>query len=295
MIKKTFPIINLILMALMVYLAVGFVYQIAVSQLGKFMPSPSLRPSQGSTLQTEDKKSLAHYASIDARNIFGAVKAEGQPTMPEVDLDNLKKTDLALALLGTISGLGRDSYAIIEETKKHQQDLYKIGDTVSGATIKLVLRKKVVLSINGEDEVLEMAEDVAASGSGNYKSRRPGGQGRLRDKIASRAGRVQNVALSRGKVDTAFNDVNDLMKDVRIRPHFTAGKADGLSVSSIAPDSIFKEMGLRNNDVIVGVNGQEIRSVDDCMNLYRDLKSSAEVMLEVKRGGKKEFIKYNIN
>jgi len=58
------------------------------------------------------------------------------------------------------------------------------------------------------------------------------------------------------------------MKQVRIRPHFKNGQSDGLTLSGIRSDSIFGEMGFRNGDIIVGVDGKDIESVDDALSLY---------------------------
>lgn len=291
--KKIYTGIYLILATVAVYLAVGLCYTVLISILDGFTPVLSLPQARSASLETPEKRPMSYYAAISRRNIFDAVQKTGQAPEPEVNLDHLKKTDLALILLGTISGMGNDSYAVIEDTKNRIQDLYQIGDSVSGATIKLILRKKVVLSLNGQDEVLEMNEEEDS----NAAMRRIASRAPARGRYANRqrdGSRMHHILLNRGEVDTAFNNVNDLMKDVRIRPHFSQGKPDGLLLSDVSPNSIFGEMGLRSSDVIVGVNGKAIRTVDDCMNVYRNLKSSEEVTLEIKRGGQKEFIKYNI-
>ena len=71
-----------------------------------------------------------------------------------IDIPTLKKTDLKLKLWGTITGNGVRAYAIIEEGTKREQKLYKVGETVQNATIKIILREKVILSVEGKDELL---------------------------------------------------------------------------------------------------------------------------------------------
>lgn len=288
MMKKIFPVTHLILLTVAVYMAVGFFYDVGMRALEN-VPPPTISPGfVADAAEMPQKKSFNTYGAIAKRNIFDAVESSGPAPVPNVDLTNMQKTKLALILLGTVSGLGDDSYAVIEDKTSRKQDLYTVGDTVSGATIKLILRKKVVLSFNGQDEVLEMTEEAEA---GSRISDRP-----VYDRRADRRkGSVtNNVKLKRQEVDSAFNNVNDLMKDVRIRPHFSEGKPDGLMLSSVSPNSIFANMGLRSNDVITGVNGKPIKTVDDCMDVYRQLKDAADVSLEIKRGGKKEIINYNI-
>lgn len=40
------------------------------------------------------------------------------------------------------------TYAVIEEAKTRKQNLYRVGDTVENATVKMVLREKVVLNVD---------------------------------------------------------------------------------------------------------------------------------------------------
>lgn len=296
MMKNVFPVIHLVLLTVVIYLTVGFVYDVGMGALEDMTPQMMSQGTVAVASETPQKKPFNAYAAITKRNIFNAAKDAGQGPVPDVDLESLQKTKLALVLLGTISGLGDDSYAVIEDKSNRTQDLYTVGDSVSGATIKMILRKKVVLSINGQDEVLEMTEDTATLPDhrvpGRVFDRRPF-SGRA-DDTGEHGNPPRNVNLKRRQVESAFNNVNDLMKDVRIRPHFSQGKPDGLMLSSVSPNSIFSDMGLRSNDVITGVNGKKIQTVDDCMGVYRQLKDAAAVSLEIKRGGQKEVIHYNI-
>ena len=72
-------------------------------------------------------------------------------------MDKLKQTGLKLKLG---DGIGPDgqSYAVIEDPKTREQLLYRPGDTVQKAAVKMVLRQKVVLNVDGRDEVLNMEE-----------------------------------------------------------------------------------------------------------------------------------------
>jgi len=62
-----------------------------------------------------------------------------------------------LKLLGTIAGGNpEEAFAVIEDQRKKKQFLYQIGQSVQGAEIIKILRQKVVLNYQGEDQVLEM-------------------------------------------------------------------------------------------------------------------------------------------
>jgi len=234
---------------------------------------------------------LSHYQPVVERNLF-QTKATAAVIPQTVDVEGLQQTSLKLKLWGTVTGDEKEAYAVIEEIGNRSQNLYRIGDTVQNATLKLILREKVVLSVSGKDEVLEI-EKAASRPAGirpaaSYASARPAvGQG-------SRAPRSQRITLRRTQIDEALQDVNQLLSDVSIRPHFQDGQPDGLMLSRVKPNSIFMRMGLRNGDVISGVNGQNLQTVDDAMSFYEKLKESDEVTVQLKRGGRERMIQYTI-
>jgi general secretion pathway protein C len=84
------------------------------------------------------------------------------------------------------------------------------------------------------------------------------------------------------------------MKQIRIRPNFKNGKPDGLRLTGIRPNSIFYNMGLKSGDVIMGVDGKNIESVDDALKFYQSLQSSSRVQLQIKRRGRLKTIDYRI-
>ncbi len=100
--------------------------------------------------------------------------------------------------------------------------------------------------------------------------------------------------MKRERIDEAVNDLGNLMKQVRIRPHYKDGQSDGLTLSGIRSNSIFSEMGFRNGDVIVGVDGKDIESVDDALSLYENLQSAENVQVQLRRRGRLQTIDYSV-
>jgi general secretion pathway protein C len=233
------------------------------------------------------QRPLSYYRTIVERNLFNT--KTGVESAPEkLDLEALKPTDLKLRLLGTVSGDKKDTYAVIEEVGKKQQHLYRVGDTIQNATVKTILREKVVLHVNGEDEILAIEKKSGKSSSANYagKSFSP----TLNQKDAT----LEKISLQRTQIDAAVQDINSLMKQVRIRPHFTNGEPDGLRLTGIRPNSIFYRMGLKSGDVITGVDGKDIVSVDDALKLYQNLQSSSDLKVDIKRMGRSKTLEYHI-
>ena len=254
-------------------------YKVAGAKIDHAPPSKAAArhviPNEAST-----RHPLSDYRDIIERNLFKTKTGTGG--RPEkLDIESLTPTDLKLKLLGTVTGDEKEAYAVIEDTDVKRQNLYKIGDTIQNATLKMILREKVVLHVNGKDEILgieKVREERKTDRSSERKS----------------ASSSRNIAIKRSQIDTALQDVNTLMKQVRIQPHFQDGKPDGLRLTGVRPNSIFYKMGLKSGDIIVGVDGKNIESVDDALKFYQSLQSASKVQLQLKRRGRPKTIDYNI-
>jgi general secretion pathway protein C len=91
-----------------------------------------------------------------------------------------------------------------------------------------------------------------------------------------------------------LNNINQLMQQAKVRPYFKDGKPSGLLLTHIRQNSIFTELGLQSGDVVKGVNGKEIKSVDDALEFYKNLRNSSSVQLEIERRGQTKSLSYDI-
>ena len=288
--KKYFMIANALLITAGIYIGVRTVYTIGDIWIAPAAPS-QIQRGKVPVKQPEDHPPLSHYTAITRRNLFNTNPDTAAPAAETINIDNLKETDLKLKLWGTVTGKGRKAYAVIEDTKTREQNLYRVGDTIQDATLKLILRQKVVLSVNERDEVLGMEEAGAAkqSGSGQPVARTGAAPPRL--PISSYP---RQLSLQSSQIENAMENLDQLMDQARIRPHIEDGKPSGISITGIKPNTIFRKMRLRNGDIITGVNGNSIESVEDAMKLFGDLSSASEVQLEIKRRGRKQVLNYKV-
>ena len=297
MIKRIFILINLALLTLGIYYGVQLFYQVVTAEL---MPvsagaaisqdnRPAKQRTSGNSRNPRTQPDFSKYQVIVNRDLFKTTETgEAEPETEAVELDKLKQTELNLKLWGTVTGDSEKAYAVIEDKSKNRQSLYHKGDAIQNATIKMILRKKVVLRVNGEDEILVMEDEKDQSNRMDTASRR-------RDRAAYTDGRGDQLRIDRNEIDSALNNINQLMQQVRVRPHFKNGKPNGLILTHIRNNSIFNELGLKSGDIVKGVNGEEIESVDDALKFYNNLKSSSSVQLQIERRGQEKSINYQID
>ena len=276
--KKYFVFLNLFLITGVVYYSVGIFYKVAGSKMdttrtSQTIAAPGLAKSQTAT------SPYAHYQPIMARDLFNTAKTVDQKDT--INVEALQPTQLNLKLWGTVAEENRTrAYAVIEDLQSRQQGLYRPGDAIQNAVIKLILREKVILSVDGKDEVLEMASVVVNAPPAKTRNRT--------------AARGRSIRLERSFVNMATRDIGQLMNQVRIEQVLENGQPAGLKVTDMRPGSVFRRIGLRNGDVLIAVAGKPVQSVNDMAELYQSLKTSSRVEVQVKRRNRLQTITYDI-
>jgi general secretion pathway protein C len=284
--KHLLPLINIVLIAAISFLSVDTAYKIFAAQLNRgdwhnppiSKNRPSLNPPEFQT------PPLSNYNAIVERDIFRTRKSI-DATDEKIIIEKIKPTEKNLKLWGTVVGNDPSrAYAIIEEPSKKRrrenQHLYRHGDIVQGAQIKKILREKVILSVNGNNEILRIVDPQS---SGNVRRIR-----NMPDRQVRRPVR-QRRYLRSSQIQKAVSDLETLMSQADIRPH-----PDGFKITRIKPSSIFRRMGLRNGDIITAANDQTISSVDDAMNIWQGLTAGGQTSLKINRRGRTRIFDYRI-
>lgn len=289
--NRYFTIFNLLLITIAVYVCVSSFYGILTTQMTAI---PAFRSTSApETVPIQQKQpSISEYQAIIERNLFNTgSQASTTPVVAKVDIEKLKETDLKLKLWGTVAAKDGQTYAVIEDTKARQQNLYRPGDSVQDATVKMVLREKIVLTVGGRDEILAMEETRSSKGRSRAGSPARASAEERKMPVSSYP---RQIKLQSDQIEQALENVGDLMKQAKIRPHIENGQPAGVSITAIKPNAIFRRMRLRNGDVITGVNGDSIESVDDAMKIMENLSPGSSVQLQIKRRGREQTLDYSI-
>jgi general secretion pathway protein C len=298
MIHRYFTIANLLLITVGVYLCVSAFYTFVTARLDVGISAGVTANPVSSTPVGPSHSPLADYAAIAKRNIFNSSDQEqaAAPVVEEtLNLEALKQTDLKLKLWGTVTGQNEGDYAVIEDAKAREQNLYRAGDTIQNAVVKLILREKVVLKVGENDEILVMEENI-----GRGRSSRAARRDVRSPSSPSPAAKLpvssypRKIRLKADQIEKAMENLGQLMEQATLRPHIEDGQSAGISITGIKPNAIFRKMRLRNGDIITGVNGDAIESVEDAVKVVEQLSSGSEIQLQIKRRGREQSLDYNI-
>jgi len=284
--KYYFSAINIISITICIYFGVQLFYTLVLSEVN--IPSSEKKPLQknkDNLWRVQRVKPIANYRSIAQRDLFGTQRNKKKPPLKDnpPPIDNIETTDLDVRLWGTVTGNKSKSYAIIESkipgSRARKQKLLQIGDKVLTASIEEIYRNKVILNVEGEQQVLSLEKYQ------HHRSRRMTAR-----RASTKKPRRYNKTIKHKEIENAFENITSIMKQARISPH-----VKGMRISRIRRNSLFQKLGLRNGDVIVGVNGQEIGSVDDALSLYRGLQSGSRVSIDLERRRRPVTITYTVN
>lgn len=256
------------------------------------IPDPPPVPAPVIVRKEEKFRSINEYSAIISRNIFSA-----KGLIPEDDNDAssgpARKTTLPLNLIGTV--VMKDelkSIAAIEDKSQSMVFPVRIDDMVSDK-VKITkiehLRVYFVNQSTGHLEYVEIVDDVPMLGTEAAASapRRPPGGG-----IAQTSD--NKFELERATVDKATANLHEILQQARAIPNFENGQPDGYKLLQIVPGSIYDQLGLKNFDVICGINGDSISDPGKAFQLFNDLKTTSHLELCVKRNGKKSTMSYDI-
>jgi general secretion pathway protein C len=202
--------------------------------------------------------------------------------------------DLPLVLIGTVEGLGIDSFAILEDRATREQQVFRLQEPVKdGAILAKVERNQVVLQLGSREQVLTIysdgTEDVAPPSGTPPRPVDPSGSS-----SGIRQVQPNRWVLDKQEVTAALGNLSQLLTKARVIPNFTDGKPDGFKIFSIAPDSLYAKIGLQNGDVLQQINGVEVKDPENFMRVFQQLKDETQIALDFVRNNRRESYSYEI-
>jgi general secretion pathway protein C len=272
--------IDIVALTIAAYLCAGIWWQLVGAHFIALQPGQAGGGAPQDTPGENRPQPDRDLGVIIKRNLFQA-HATPTPGSEQAQIDSLAATTLNLQLLGTVAVVGIEGRieprAVILDKTTGQQDVYREGDTVAQATIRKILRAKVVLGVQGRDEILAMDLNPAGGGGQGGGAGRGGGTG-------------NRVVLNRQEVQSAMGNMTSLLSQVKIKPVSGDNGASGFALDRIASGSLFDKIGLVNGDVIQGANGKTVTSPEEAFALYQGLKNQSNVSLTIIRDGKPETV-----
>jgi general secretion pathway protein C len=283
----------------------------------------STQPNTGN--QQASSQSRIDVNPLRALNLFGKEAVKKAPPKPEpkpVVTSVAPKTKLNLTLTGIVadnsSKVSDTSVAIIES--RNGQETYGIGQKISGTNAKVsqILLDRVILTVGLGHETL-MLDGIEYSttipGSAQdlndnidvdavedpreqalpprpvaKKPSQPTQTAPVRTRPVKKLDHRDNVELSESLRDTReqlFSDPSKIMDVIRISPErdSESGEIVGYRLMPGKDPALFKEAGLKVNDLAVDINGYDLTNQAQAFSLMSELRELTEATITVMRDG----------
>ncbi len=96
-------------------------------------------------------------------------------------------------------------------------------------------------------------------------------------------------------LDGQLKDLNTVLQTAKAVPFMDAGnKMKGFLMQSIDPDSPFAQLGLRQGDILSGVNDIVLDNAGKGLEAFQRLRSSSKIELKITRGGQEMTLSYDV-
>ena len=235
--------------------------------------------------------------AIVKRSIFDSSKV-GEATAADVAVldtgEEGRRSDLKVVLLATIVAEPAEfSSALIAEEKGGDGAIgYGIGDGLLGeATIVRIEQRKVVIRRDdGTVEFITMEEGKTfekAKGDGKKKAAKDDDSG------VSKEG--DKFVVKQELIDQILENPEQLYSQVRAVPHKGPdGEVDGYRLSGIRRKSVFHKLGIKNGDIVHGVNGQSLTSMSAAMEAFNGLQNEKNFSFDLTRRSNRKTQEYEI-
>ncbi|MCK4911350.1 MAG: hypothetical protein KAR83_06895 [Thermodesulfovibrionales bacterium] len=233
------------------------------------------------------------YAPVVKNNVFGFDAGELAPiskaSMAPQSTGESSPARVALQVFGTVAWDGGAGYAFIKGPKG-KQSVVKTGEEIPGSgLLERVYPDMIVVSLQGREfEVETMQVSPARDKTTPEQGKAPG------NGFARRTGAGEYV-VDRIAVEDSISNPKRLLTDARMLPHFNEQRKQvGFSLSEVKPGGIYHTLGLKNKDVVLGVNGLELSDPESALAAFSALKGATRITVDILRNGQPQTLTYTL-
>jgi type II secretion system protein C len=287
-----------------------FFVALAISQLLKVVV-PSLRIKKVKSEEKVSKKDFSSSMSwekIYKDDIFGTYIVRPiaphakphfltpipEPRSPAVTPPpELPKQEFIAPLGLTVKGIIISSdeiknVAMIEDESK-KEELYHLGEKIKdGQIVKITRDRIVLLRANGQQEVFYLRKDEE-----KLDPNSPDRWKYIIKKISDTSYEVDPHSLAQ-EIDTLGVFIDRI---AIIGTAYQKGQPTGLCIGELIKNEVGEALGLKQNDIIVSVNGLNMTDVQNRLKVYDDITKldiDGTISVIIKRDSKEETLTYKL-
>lgn len=219
-------------------------------------------PAQVSSASSAPVTRVDYGQSIASRHVFGEVVQE-EPD-PVADVNAAPETNLDLTLKGVLLLAPKERSQALISVSGAQQKSYLLGENVTGgAELADIYTDRVIIKYRGRFETLMLEGVVKTDLNVAGKSSSSIGLGKPKPTPVAAVDVNQNFSANEARKmrEQFIKNPASLMSKVKIKQVTLPDNRVGFSITPKREFDLFYRAGLRENDVIVSVNGNSVTNI----------------------------------
>jgi general secretion pathway protein C len=245
-----------------------------------------------------ERKELLEYAPILENNVFGFPAGKLTP-LSSVEERSAEVVFGAadLKLVGAVAWRDGTGYAIVEGAGTGQE-VFKTGDYIEGVGRLLTMEATSMLIETAEGEVRVPIKEMKPSGAGtrttSARAARAPAKGKGPSKGFAMKTSENTYVVNQKAVDESLENPRNILTDARLLPRMVNGVQEGFVMREVRQGGIYDKLGLRNNDILLGVNDLQLSSPETALKAFTALRGMNRIELDVVRNGRKMTLTYTL-
>ncbi len=253
----------------------------SLAQWSWYLVTPKSNAPVTAAVKPPEPDSGAQLRDLLSANLFGV--AEPGSLSP----NQIPESSLNLKLTGVMVR-GKGSYALIRIEGGDEVPVVVGAEVQPGTRLHTVYPDKVILARAGLYESLILKEAGPALAAGSIVTSGPT-PADTRSPVVRGDG--SRFTLNRQSLAQKMQTPEFLTQAMMV-----PNAGGGFLVREVQPDGLYAKLGVRVGDVIRGINGQPVNTMDDVMKFYQQVGGVNQVgaiSIDVTRGGESKSLQYN--
>ncbi|MGZ3691792.1 MAG: type II secretion system protein GspC [Pseudobdellovibrio sp.] len=287
------------LYALLAFIAFSIADLTIIYFRDRFIPDQA-PPKKMSTSRTNSFADRSQYSVIANRNLFSSTGVMPNPigggsSGPKKNNNTPVPSQLPITVIGTlVHSDPSKSIAALDLKTKNKTGSYSTGADIEGLGTLEKVQRGIIFIRNSSNGLLEYIEMNKAGNKVNFDTAKAAPVKAKGTEVVNSGNNT--FSIQRSNLLKYTNDLSSVLMQARAVPNRdpNTGEINGFRILDMQPGSIYEQLGLQRMDVIKGVNGEPVDSIQKAMEMYNTLKNGAQVKLQIERGGKTDTFTYDI-
>ncbi len=187
---------------------------------------------------------------------------------------------------------------VITVKHKSKTKVLSRGDAINGFVVEGAGRNFATFSKNRKTyKVMLLKSKTNSQSSGVAPSRQntPPQEAKPKEVLGDVTDVGDHKLIDRSLIDHYAKNMDDIYKNIGIGEIKDGNNLKGFKITFVRRGSPFAKLGVRRDDIIKSINGQEINSYNAAFGVYKNIQNIENLTLVIQRGKEEMELEYEIN